>query len=156
MEHSSANPLVSVIMITYNQEQYIDEAIRGVIMQQVDFPYELIVANDASTDNTASHVKKWADRYPDIIRFIDRPKNLGLQLNYLDAFSKCKGKYIAICEGDDWWCSRHKLSIQAKYMERPCGMLCVLSPSGELLCRYPDNEPEQWRPKVGLNSQRPV
>lgn len=117
MEHSSANPLVSVIMITYNQERYIDEAIRGVIMQQVDFPYELIVANDASTDNTASHVKKWADRYPDIIRFIDRPKNLGLQLNYLDAFSKCKGKYIAICEGDDWWCSRHKLSIQAKYME---------------------------------------
>ncbi len=112
-----AKPLVSVIMITYNQQNYIDEAINGVVKQKVDFPFELIIANDASTDHTALHITKWAQRYPHIIRFIDREKNLGLQANYLDAFARCRGRYIAICEGDDWWCSRHKLARQVRYME---------------------------------------
>lgn len=114
---SEPEVLVSVIMITYNQEAFIDEAIRSVVKQHTTFPYELVIANDASTDATAEHCRLWAERYPDIIRFVDRKENLGLQRNYLDAYARCRGKYIAICEGDDWWCSRHKLQRQVDYME---------------------------------------
>ncbi len=114
---SEPEVLVSVIMITYNQEAFIDEAIRSVVLQRTTFPFELVIANDASTDSTAEHCRRWAERYPDIIRFVDRKTNLGLQRNYLDAYSRCRGRYIAICEGDDWWCSRHKLQRQVDYME---------------------------------------
>lgn len=114
----NSKPLVSVIMITYNQEYYIDEAIRGVVKQRVDFPIEVIVANDASTDGTARRCRIWAERYPDMIKFIDRSQNIGLQRNFMDAYSRCSGKYIAICEGDDWWCASCKLARQVEYMER--------------------------------------
>lgn len=113
----SAQVTVSVIMITYNQENTIDEAIRGVLSQSTDFNFELIIANDASSDSTADHINKWSDRYPERIVKLHREKNLGLQRNFMDAFSKANGRYIAICEGDDWWCSKHKLQRQVDYME---------------------------------------
>lgn len=118
-------PKVSVLMIAYNQEAYIGEAIRGVVSQNAPFAFELIVADDASTDSTADVASAWADRYPDIVRLLRRPKNLGLQANYLDAYSHARGEYIAICEADDWWCSRHKLARQARMLdEHPDYGLC--------------------------------
>lgn len=118
-------PKVSVLMIAYNQEAYIGEAIRGVVNQKAPFAFELIVADDASTDATAEVAERWAARYPDVIRILRREKNLGLQANYLDAYSKARGEYIAICEADDWWCSRHKLARQARMLdENPGYGLC--------------------------------
>lgn len=109
--------VVSVIMITYNQEDTIDEAVRGVLSQKTEFGYELIIADDASTDSTPEHVSKWAAMYPDRVVAIRRRGNLGLQRNFLDALSRVRGRYIAICEGDDWWCSSRKLARQVSHME---------------------------------------
>ena len=67
----------------------------------------------------------WVARYPDVIRLVRRETNLGLQANYLDAYSRARGEYIAICEADDWWCSRHKLARQARMLdEHPEYGLC--------------------------------
>lgn len=114
---STGTPLVSVLMLCFNQESTIDEAIRSVMLQKAPFEFELVIANDCSTDATESRAKAWADRYPGRITLISRRENLGLQRNLLDAYSHCRGKYIAICEGDDFWCSRHKLHRQAGWME---------------------------------------
>lgn len=110
-------PKVSVIMIAYNQADTIGEAIRSVVLQRAPFPFELIVADDASTDSTLGVARLWQERYPDIIRIIARPANLGLQANFLDAWAQARGEYIAICEGDDHWCSRHKLRRQAAWLD---------------------------------------
>lgn len=114
---SEFRPKVSVIMVAYNQEQYIDEAIRGVILQKVSFPIELIIGDDCSTDSTAERCRRWQEKYPEIIRILPREKNVGLQRNYIDAFNHCRGQYIAICEGDDYWCDRSKLRRQVEYMD---------------------------------------
>ncbi len=110
-------PKVSVIMIAYNQAATIGEAIRSVVLQRAPFPFELIVADDASTDSTLGVARQWQERYPDIVRIIARPANLGLQANFLDAWAQARGEYIAICEGDDHWCSRHKLRRQAAWLD---------------------------------------
>lgn len=111
-------PLVSVIMITYNQENFIEDAIKSVVYQKASFPYELIIADDASTDKTPEIIESWAQRFPDKIRFLKREKNLGLQKNFLDAYSHARGKYLAICEGDDFWSSSKKLSRQVDFLEQ--------------------------------------
>ena len=113
----SGQPLVSVIMITYNQEKYIEEAVLSVVNQTTSFPYEIIVADDASTDTTPEIVDNLRKRYHDKIRFIRRDNNLGLQHNFIDAYRHAKGEFIAICEGDDFWCSTHKLQRQVNFLK---------------------------------------
>lgn len=115
--NTPAAPVVSVLMLAYNQQDTIDEAIRSVVLQHTGFPFELVVADDASTDGTPDCVRRWAERYPHIVRLLRRESNLGLQRNFIDAYSQLRGRYMAICEGDDWWCSRHKLSRQVAEME---------------------------------------
>lgn len=111
------NVIVSVHMITYNHEQYIADAIEGVLKQQVNFSIELIISNDCSTDNTHVIVERYAKQYPDLIKYINREKNIGSIVNFLDTFTFCKGKYIAICEGDDYWTDPFKLQKQVDFME---------------------------------------
>lgn len=108
---------VSVLMLTYNQERYIDQAIRSVIRQKTNFKIELVIGNDASTDATAAICQRWKDLYPDKILFINRSQNLGLQQNFIQTYAHCRGKYMAICEGDDFWISRHKLQKQVDFLE---------------------------------------
>lgn len=111
-------------MVTYNQENFIDEAIRSVILQKFEQPYEIIIGDDCSTDDTLSRCIDWKNKYPDVITIVKHEKNTGLQQNYLDCFSRCKGEYIAICEGDDFWSSKHKLRKQVEYMDahRDCNI----------------------------------
>lgn len=108
---------VSVLMLAYNQEQYIDEAIRSVVLQQTTHRFELIVADDASTDSTRDHILRWKNRYPDIIRLLPEEKNLGLARNFIRAYNAARGEYIAICESDDFWTDRHKLQLQVDFMD---------------------------------------
>ena len=108
---------VSVLMLTYNQERYIDEAIRSVMLQETDFRFELVIGNDASTDRTDAICRKWRDAYPQQIRLFSRERNLGLIGNFLQTYANCRGKYVAICEGDDFWIDRHKLQIQADFLD---------------------------------------
>lgn len=114
-------PLVSVIMIAYNHEALIDEAIRSVMLQKTDFPVELIIADDASTDGTAKKAEKWRQKYPERIKLIRRTENKGLQENFLDAYSHARGKYVAICESDDHWCSSKKLKREVDFLEKNPG-----------------------------------
>ena len=110
-------PLVSVVMISYNSERFITDAIKGVVGQKTSFPYELIISDDSSTDSTPDIIRLWQKKYPYVIRFFQNKVNLGIQSNYLEAFRHCRGKYMAMCDADDYWFNRHKLSRQIDYME---------------------------------------
>jgi glycosyltransferase involved in cell wall biosynthesis len=108
---------VSVLMLAYNQEQYIDEAIRSVVLQQTSFPFELIIGNDASKDHTLDRCKAWKEKYPHQIVLLNNTENLGLARNFIHTYEQAKGEYIAICEADDFWTDRRKLQIQADFMD---------------------------------------
>lgn len=115
--------LVSVLMIAYNKEDYIEEAIKGVVKQskalrRLGFQPELIIMDDCSTDSTPAIIERYHKLYPEIIKPVRNPHNLGLQGNYLAGFPLCKGKYMAICDADDYWFLGSKLARQIKYMER--------------------------------------
>lgn len=104
-------------MVAYNQEDFIDEAIRGVVLQAFEYPYEIIIGDDCSTDSTFEHCQKWQQKYPHLIKIVRHKENLGIQRNYIDIYNRCQGEYIAICEGDDFWCSKYKLQRQVDYMD---------------------------------------
>ncbi len=111
------NPRVSVLMITYNHENYLSEAIDGVINQQSEFPFELIIGEDASSDSTLRVAIEYQRKYPEIIRIIHSSSNVGMHANSLRIFKKARGEYIAYCEGDDFWCDPDKIARQVKMME---------------------------------------
>ena len=99
------SPKVSVCMITYGHEKFIEKAINGVLMQECNFEIELILANDCSPDSTNEKVKHCIDSHPrgHWIKNTMHPKNLGMMPNFIWALQECNGKYIALCEGDDYW-----------------------------------------------------
>ncbi len=113
-----SSPVVSVVMIAYNMEKYISTAIEGVVSQRTDFPFELIIMDDCSSDSTPEVIKAWKRKYPDVIRNVRNVENLGLQRNYLEGFSLCRGKYMAICDADDYWFCKTKLARQVTYMDQ--------------------------------------
>lgn len=110
-------PIVSVCMITYNHEPYITEAIEGVLMQQTLFPIELIISEDCSRDGTRTIVREYAEKHSNII-VADLPeKTRGMMNNFHHCMSLAKGKYIALCEGDDYWTDSLKLQKQVDFLE---------------------------------------
>jgi glucosyltransferase len=107
---------LSVVLITYNQEKTIEKAIVGILNQKITEKYELIIADDASTDKTIEIIEKYEKQYPSVIKKIKKEKNTGGGLLWIEAFEKCCGEYIAYCEGDDYWINEYKLKIQYEYM----------------------------------------
>ena len=102
--------LVSVCIITYNHEKFIAQNLESVLMQKTNFPIEIVIAEDCSTDNTRTIIKEYQDKYPDMIRPIFHNKNVGAISNARDyAIPQCTGKYIALCEGDYYWSDTEKL-----------------------------------------------
>jgi glycosyltransferase involved in cell wall biosynthesis len=112
-----ADPLVSVAMITYNHENYISQAIQGVLNQQTAFPYELVVGEDCSLDNTRQIVLDFQQRFPHRVRAITSPRNVGGHQNAHRVVQACRGKFIAFCEGDDYWHNPQKLQVQVDFLE---------------------------------------
>ena len=112
------NPKVSVVIITYNQEKYIAQAIESIVCQKTIFPFEVIIAEDCSTDSTRNVCVDYQKQYPNLIRLILHEKNLGLIDNYKSALKECKGEYIAECGGDDFWCDEYKLQKHVDYMDK--------------------------------------
>lgn len=110
-------PVVSIRTSTYNHEKYIRQCIDGILMQKTDFPFEYIIGEDCSTDGTRAIVMEYAEKYPDIIRVVTDDVNVGMKANGLRCIERCRGKYMAICEGDDWWTDPNKLQRQVEYME---------------------------------------
>jgi glycosyltransferase involved in cell wall biosynthesis len=112
-------PTVSVLIITYNHENYIRQCLDGVIMQKTTFPIEVIVGEDCSTDNTRSIVQEFEQRYPGIIKPVYHQENVGGRRNaYEFCYPLLKGKYIAVCEGDDYWTDPCKLQKQVDFLEQ--------------------------------------
>jgi glycosyltransferase involved in cell wall biosynthesis len=115
-----SQPLVSISCITYNHEPYIEDALEGFLIQKTDFPFEVLVHDDASTDKTAEIVWEYAARYPNIIKPIYQTENQysqGIKISINYQYPRAKGKYIAICEGDDYWIDPEKLHIQVEFLE---------------------------------------
>src|SRR4051794_38349403 len=116
---------VSVCMTSYNQERFIRQAIESVLSQKTDFPIELVISDDSSNDGTGEICDEYANRFPDKVRYINREKNLGMMANFIATLNECTGKYVAICEGDDYWIDDSKLQQQAYLMEKhPDVSLC--------------------------------
>ena len=121
----SSEPKVSVLMITYNHEKYIAQAINSVLMQKTDFPYELIIGEDCSTDGTRNIVREYARKYPEIVHAHLRERNIGAAENSRQNFWASRGNYIALLEGDDYWTSPDKLQLQADLLDaHPETALC--------------------------------
>ena len=116
----TTKPLVSFLCATYNQRDYIGKCIEGFLAQKVNFPIEIIIHDDASTDGTAEIVRKYAQKYPDIIKPILQTENqyskkAGVWKNFI--YPKAQGKYFADCEGDDYWTDPNKIQKQVEFLE---------------------------------------
>jgi glycosyltransferase involved in cell wall biosynthesis len=112
--------MISVCMITYNHEKYIRQSIEGVLAQEVSYPFELMIFNDASTDDTDLVIRDLIQHHPkgNLIKYAVHEKNIGLSPNYIWSIRNCTGKYVAICEGDDYWTDIKKLQKQIDLLEK--------------------------------------
>jgi glycosyltransferase involved in cell wall biosynthesis len=110
-------PKVSVLMLTYNHGRFISGAIDSVLMQKTAFDYEIVIGEDCSRDSTRQIVINYALRYPDKIRLLLAETNLGMIPNLVQTLRECKGQYVALLEGDDYWMSTDKLQKQADFLD---------------------------------------
>ncbi len=117
-------PLVSVCMTTYNHEKYISQAIESVLCQRTTFSFEVVIGEDCSTDNTLAICRQYEAQYPDIVRVITSEHNIGMHANYRRTIEACRGKYIAMCDGDDWFSDENKLQMQVEMIEKTSADMC--------------------------------
>lgn len=113
-------PLVSISCITYNHEKYIRDALEGFLIQKTSFPIEILIHDDASTDETVRIIKEYEAKYPDLVKPIYQIENQyskGVKISATYNFPRARGKYIALCEGDDYWTDPLKLQKQVNFLE---------------------------------------
>jgi glycosyltransferase involved in cell wall biosynthesis len=120
--------VVSVCCITYNHKQFIAEAIEGFLMQKTNFPVEIIIGDDCSTDGASDVIKAYKEKYPDRINLISDNKNVGAHQNMQNVIKACAGKYVALCDGDDYWTDPYKLQKQVDFLEQ--------NPEYVICCHY--------------------
>jgi len=111
-------PLVSIVVITYNQEKTIAQTIESILSQYCNFSYEIIIGEDCSTDKTRDICRIYQVQYPEKIALLLQDCNQGIIRNYRDVMGLCKGKYIAQCAGDDYWCDKLKLQKQIDFFKK--------------------------------------
>lgn len=137
-------PLVSVLMITYNHEAYLKEAIYGVLDQEGDFDLELIIAEDASLDNSKSIINDFVSNHPkgSLIKYTRHIENMGMMKNLIFAYKQCNGEFVALCEGDDYWIDRYKIKKQISFLSANKDFaisyhpVMVLKKNGELVSDF--------------------
>lgn len=112
------SPLVSVYMITYMHRPFIEQAVAGVVSQQCSFGIELIIGEDCSPDGTLDLLRSLQEKYPDLIRILTGTQNVGGRANAKRCVAAARGRYVAICEGDDFWTDPMKLANQVRLMQR--------------------------------------
>lgn len=113
--------LLSINTMTYNHEKYIAQCIEGILMQKTNFAFELLIHDDASTDDTTNIIREYEKKYPNIIKPIYQTENQwskGIKISATYQYPRAKGKYIAICEGDDYWIDENKLQMQVDFLEK--------------------------------------
>jgi glycosyltransferase involved in cell wall biosynthesis len=142
-------PLVSICCITFNHEKFIKQTLDGFIMQRTNFPFEVFIHDDASTDNTANIIREYEKKYPDILKPIYQTENQfskGISISATYIFPRIKGKYVALCEGDDYWTDPLKLQKQVDFLERhpkcsicfhPVKVVCAEDPNRDEIFPIP-------------------
>jgi glycosyltransferase involved in cell wall biosynthesis len=108
---------VSVVVVTFNHEAFIETALRSVLGQRTRFDFEVIVSEDASTDRTRSIVQSWQARHPDRVRVIVSERNIATNEVVARGFRAARGEYVALLDGDDYWTAEDKLQTQADYLD---------------------------------------
>ena len=124
--------MVSICCITYNHEKYIKDALEGFLNQKTNFNFEILIHDDASIDNTANIIREYENKYPNIIRGIYQTENQYSKNNKIAEtflFPMARGKYIALCEGDDYWIDNNKLQKQVNFLEENEEYSLVVHPS---------------------------
>ncbi len=120
-----ASPFVSVWVITYNHAGYIEQCLDSILAQKTSYSFEICLGEDESSDGTREICERYADKYPDIIRLFLRdrkdPARTGCagvwQFNFIETFKACRGRYVAMCDGDDYWSDPYKLQKQVDFLE---------------------------------------
>lgn len=117
---------LSVLVVTYNQESYISNALDSILCQKLNYDYEIIIADDQSSDGTSDIIDFYAQKYS-FIRAFHNPLNLGFVKNWKFALSKCQGEYVSILEGDDYWLTDYRLQYQIDFLDNnpDYGMCCA-------------------------------
>ena len=110
-------PELSVFVLTYNQEEFIAQTLDSIINQQTNFDFEIVIGDDASVDETSIICEQYKQSYPHIIDYKRNKTNLGLIANFITTAARLKGKYVAICDGDDYWTDFNKLQKQVDFLE---------------------------------------
>jgi glycosyltransferase involved in cell wall biosynthesis len=124
----TSSPIVSICCITYNHEKYISQAIDSFLMQETDFDVEIVIGDDCSSDSTPLIIEEYRQKFPEKFRILKREKNLGSEVNFIKTIEACRGTYVALCEGDDYWTDPHKLALQVHTLEeRTSHSFCVTS-----------------------------
>jgi len=108
-------PDVSVFIITYNQQKTIAQTIESILEQMGDFTLELIIGEDCGTDNTREICKTYQQKFPHQITLLLQDTNQGITKNYIDTLRLCRGKFIGVCAGDDYWCDKQKIAKQLAF-----------------------------------------
>jgi len=119
-KNNPCQPLVSISCITYNHEKYIEDALQGFLSQETDFPFEILIHDDASTDRTVNILREYEVKYPKLIKPIYQKENQysrGIKISATYQYPRALGKYIAMCEGDDYWIDPYKLQKQVDFLE---------------------------------------
>lgn len=116
--------LISVCVVTFNQELYISKCIDSILSQKVTGKIEILVADDCSTDKTAEIVNEYVEKYPDVVRLLRNVSNLGAQSNFCKVLRAAQGEFIAVCDGDDYWNSSNKLELQLTALQESKLDLC--------------------------------
>ncbi len=127
-----SKPVVSICCITYNHEPYIEDALKGFLIQETDFPFEIIIHDDASQDATKRIIQSYQKAYPRLIKTIIQEENIfSKEINALlhYVFPAAKGAYIAYCEGDDYWFSKNCLTQKIEYLRKNHNVSFVFTPA---------------------------
>jgi len=110
-------PLISIVCITYNQENLIAQTIEGFLNQKTRYGFEIIIGDDCSTDTTGGIISVYGEKHPEIIKIISDDHNVGMIQNFVRCVETAEGKYIAYCDGDDYWIREDKLEKQVDFLE---------------------------------------
>lgn len=117
MASKMQTPYVSVIMTSCNRGQYIGQAIDSILTQECNFPYEIIIGDDCSKDNSRELLQSYKDKYPDIIVLNFHESNVGLGANWASTLKLARGKYVTFCDDDDYYCDNHRMQSMVDYMD---------------------------------------
>lgn len=129
-------PKISVCCVTYNHVHFIEEALEGFVTQKTNFPFEVIIGDDCSTDGTTEVIRAYAQKYPEIIKPIFHNNNVGSYQNVIDVANKCSGEYVAVCDGDDYWIDENKLQKQVDFMDTHTELAMCFHP---VIIKYEDS-----------------